>query len=232
MSSLICLGLLILSQNHINNEDYVSAGKITTINLSSANYNLYYYQKLIVDYRLNRKEEVLKDLVKLEDSFLPFTRRHQSMINLIKEEVLFWTDGLDDIARDMNQSRDRLKTLNPNKDTQKIQKDIVDKLSKYIDELENPPMDLNEPKSNDPNSPNKQKPIDGNPSDPLDESKIMGGKGKGDLNSKELKKKIEQWGSLPPMERAKIAGDLTRDVPAKYKSLWDSYMKSLNKVKQ
>lgn len=228
MSNLICLGLLLLSQNYINNEDYASAGKITTLNLSSANYNLYYYQKLIVDFRLNKKKETIEDLVKLEDSFLPFNRRQQAMIFLIRQEIALWTDGLDDISRDMNKSRDRLKSLDPNKDTQKIQKEIVDKLSKYIDQLENPPIDLNIPSNGDLS---KIKPKQGDPLSPLDESKIMGGSGKGDLNNKELKKLTEQWGSLPPMERAKVAGDLTRDVPVKYKGLWDSYIKSLNKVK-
>jgi len=232
MLNLIMILLLSVSQQAINENNFVLAEEILShIIVFPAEYNNYYYQKLLVDYSLNKKENVLKDLLALQDSFEPLNRRQQAMTFLIGQEVVFWTNGLDDINREMTKSRNRLKNLDPNKDTQEIQKKIVDKLNKYIEELENPPPPGSPGDPNDPN-PKKGPPKPSSDSDnPLDDSKIMGGKAKGINSDKEFRKFAEQWGSLPPKEREKVVTEITKEIPPKYREFWDLYVKSLNKVK-
>jgi hypothetical protein len=58
----------------------------------------------------------------------------------------------------------------------------------------------------------------------------MGGEGKGLVTEKKLRQVAENWGSLPPMERAKVVQEVTRDIPAKYKPMVDEYFKALNRI--
>ncbi len=50
------------------------------------------------------------------------------------------------------------------------------------------------------------------------------------MDEKALKKIAENWGTLPPSERQRIAQEITRDVPAKYKPMIEEYFKSLNRL--
>jgi hypothetical protein len=50
------------------------------------------------------------------------------------------------------------------------------------------------------------------------------------VDEKALKKVAEVWGTLPASERAKLAQELTRDLPAKYKPMIEEYFKSLNRI--
>lgn len=214
----------------IMNENYDGASQLLQKLDPSYNYNDYYYYSLICHFRLNQKDLAEKDLIKLNDSFNPFTRRQTAMIGLIGQSLKNWSDdGLDDISREMSKSADRLKTLDPNSGTQNIQKGIVDKLNKLIEEAQNPPKG----KPGDPNDPNggKLKPGTGEKGDPAQDSVIMGGSGKGLLNEKKLREITQNWGSLPPQERAKVVQELTRDVPPKYKELVERYFKELNKTR-
>lgn len=206
---------------------YSEASHLLNFINDGVDYNNYHYYRLICNYAQNDLGGVLTELNRLDNTFFPFTRRQTTLIYLIKEDIKNWTDGLDDISREMNRSRDRLKNIDPHQETQKIQKKIVDKLDEYIKELENPPGN---PKNPPKNGDQSGKPLPNPGSSPLDESKIMGGTGKGDLD-KIIKNLNGQWGGLPPQERAKVIQEITRDVPVKYKSLWDSYIKSLNKVR-
>lgn len=213
----------------IMDENYDGASQLLQKLDPFYNYNDYYYYSLICHYRLNQRDLAEKDIIKLNDSFNPFSRRQQAMIQLIDYNLRNWTnDGLDDISREMSKSSDRLKTLDPNAKTQNIQKGIVDKLSKLIDEMENPPKGS----PGNPSDPKDGKPrlIPGNGNgDPAPDSTIMGGNGKGLVTEKKLQQIAQQWGGLPPQERAKVVEELTRDLPPKYKPMIDQYFKALNK---
>ena len=52
----------------------------------------------------------------------------------------------------------------------------------------------------------------------------------GKVDEKALKKIAEVWGTLPPSERQKLAQEITRDMPAKYKPMIEEYFKSLNRI--
>ena len=50
------------------------------------------------------------------------------------------------------------------------------------------------------------------------------------MDEKLLKQYAEKWGTLPAAERQRIAQEITRDVPAKYKPMIEEYFKSLNRL--
>lgn len=236
-TSIVCATLMLnplsldLAKSYIQEENYEKAEKVLKFQPTPSQYNDFYYYSLICHFRLNEKELVKKDLKALADSFYVFPRRQQSMIFLISHEILTWEkDNLADIMRDMSKSRDKLSAGEVDRTTQKIQKDIVDKLNKFIEEKEgggkSPPSD--------PNNPNLTKPKSGQPStgdSPLPDSILGGPGGKGQLTERKLNQVAQQWGGLPPMERERIVRELTRDIPPKYKEMCDAYFKSLSKVK-
>jgi hypothetical protein len=225
-------------KSYVNNNDYEAAiALLNDIKVTPANYNDYYYYSLLCDFRLNNKLLVLWHLRHLDDSFYPFTRRQTAIISLIREEVTKWKDNdLNDIMRDMNKSSDKLISGKIDTSVKATQKQIIDKLQRYIDELEDPPSkdpNSNEPKGNkdgqEKSGQQKQDPTQGN--NPLEDSKIGGVSGKGSLVEKKLRQVTESWGSLPPQERAKVVVEITKEVPAKYKDLVDAYFKSLTKYR-
>jgi O6-methylguanine-DNA--protein-cysteine methyltransferase len=70
-----------------------------------------------------------------------------------------------------------------------------------------------------------------NPSGPAGSSNLpITGPNAGKVDEKALKKIAENWGTLPPSERQRIAQEMTRDVPAKYKPMIEEYFKSLNRL--
>lgn len=219
-----------LAGKAIIDENYeLASNLLSKYNPSPTNYNNYYYYSLICDFRLNKKDKVLDDLKKLDDSFNKFSQRQKALIFLISNDIKNWqADDLNDIQRDMIKSQNRLNNKNANQKTQEIQKEIIAKLDKFIQEIENPPQskgsdgkDLGKTTKNSPS---------GQSDKPAQDSIIMGGDGKGKVDEKKLRYLAENWGSLPPEERARVTKELNRDVPAKYKDLVDAYIKSLNKI--
>lgn len=189
---------------------------------SSAQYNEYYFFLTVNYFALNDKQNAIKASNNLRDSFQKLERRHEALLNQIEVVLQHWKEGdLSDIERDMIISRDRLATTKAGKDTQKIQKQIVDKLDKMIKDEEDKIKKATEIISSTP------MPID----QPAPDSIIMGGtRGEGKVDEKQLRQIGEVWGTLPPAKRAKIVEDITRDVPQKYKAQIDEYFKALNKI--
>jgi hypothetical protein len=58
----------------------------------------------------------------------------------------------------------------------------------------------------------------------------MGGSGAGKVDEKQMRKIAENWGTMPPAERAKVMQEITRDLPPKYKPMIDEYFKALNRI--
>lgn len=195
------------------------------------NYNQYHYCRSINYFKQNDKANAAKHLRYLADSFTPLQqRRQQALVSMMMFDIQNWgKDDLGDIGRDMGTIQDRLNLSNADGKTQKIQKEVVAKLDKFIKEQEDKANGGGDGKSGD----GKTKPGQGStltPSGPAADSLVMGGEGKGLVTEKKLRQVAENWGSLPPMERAKVVQEVTRDIPAKYKPMVDEYFKALNRI--
>lgn len=196
-------------------------------------YELYAFARLLNNFALNNKEEAAKYAKMLDDSFTStLPTRYKALAYMMQRDLEQWTtDGLDDIARDMKKSADRLKDAKGGEKTQAVQKQIVDKLDRMIKEQE----DKKNAQANAQGKGEDGKPLPGTPAGQqgpqnAPDSVIMGGDGKGKVDEKKLRNIAETWGTLPPAKRAAVVQEITRDLPEKFRPMIEEYFKALNRV--
>lgn len=211
-------------------KDYeASLMRLKSVTPNNEQYNEYCFLMAVNHFALNNKAEAERWVIMLRDSFHPLSRRHLVMALSMERELLEWKkDDLGDIGRDMRMSADKLDLARAGEQTQKIQKDIVSKLDKLIKEKEN---DGKGSKSEEDGQANKTKPGPGQrPDAPAPDSIVMGGSGKGNVDEKKLREVAQQWGTLPPAQRAKVVHEITRDLPPKFRPMIEEYFKALNRL--
>lgn len=209
-------------------------------------HNLYHFTRLLNNFSINNKDEAQKHAKAIEDSFkddLPL--RYKTLAYMMTEDLKHWkSNDLKDIGRDMKMSSDRLANSQGGKTTQKIQKDIIDKLDTFIKEQEDKNNNKNKSaksKKGDGKKEGDEKEDDGkvpgqnqnkNQDQPAQDSNIMNGNGTGRVEEKKLRHLAENWGKMPPSKRAEAVQEITRDLPPKYKPMIEEYFKSLNKIRR
>lgn len=188
------------------------------------NKETYYYYRMVNGFYLNNKKEVIINADKLENDFFVIPERYKAMVNILRGEVKYWKkDDIGDIARDMRQVQNKLKWGNVGRKTQKTQKDIVDRLTKLIDKLENKNQDFNKDEENLPKNEKQSQ------QNPLQDSKIINNSGKGLVNHVKIKNLRERWGQLPPKERSKALQEIIRGMPERYRLSIENYFRNLSK---
>ncbi len=151
-------------------------------------------------------------------------RLMQSDIQPLKE------NSLDEIARIMNDVERRLNLGRAGKQLRDRQQQNVDKLDKMIDRLEQQQQQQQQQRQqqrqqrNNPGNPNQGK--SQRPSDGLDESRIAGDKGPGEVDPKNLGNG-QGWGNLPPAQRQEALQNITKDLPSHYREVIEAYFKRL-----
>lgn len=192
-------------------------------------HEMYNFVRLMNNFALNKKGEATKYGRQLDESFASeLPRRYRSLAYMMKNELEIWgkTGELDDIERDMRHIAGRLGNSQGGATTQKLQKEVVDKLDKLIKDQEDK---KNGAAAAATAEAEKGKPGAGQQGQPALESVIMGGAGKGKIDEKELRKISESWGTMPPAARAKVIQEITRDLPPKFEPIIKNYFDALNK---
>lgn len=152
------------------------------------------------------------------NSFYPVPRRYEVMCYLLKEDALTWKEDLFFVGRKMNDVVNRLDGSKGGQITQDKQKKILQDLDDKIKELE----DAKNPKNDNVNS--------ASPAKPKEQSELPNeGPSEGKVLEQELKEAAKNWGTLPDLERAKIAQKFIDRTPLKYKPYVEAYFKALNK---
>lgn len=209
--------------------DYeASEALLKDIKPDRATFPKYAFYRAVNSFALNNKAEAHKWATHVWDSFDEVPTRYKNVAGQMLYDLENWKEGdLGDIGRDMRMSGDRLKNARGDQKTQVIQKTIVDKLDKLIKEQED--------KANA--QANAGKDADGNPKSgpggqgqPAQDSHVMGGSGAGKVDEKKLRQVAENWGTMPPAQRAKVIQEITRDLPPKYRVMIEEYFKALNRV--
>jgi hypothetical protein len=194
----------------------------------------YFFFKAVSEHATMKKDAAAGSIARLLDDVTDSPDRYKMVATLMYFDMVNWSPDpkdLSNIEKLMDNSGRRLDLSRPGEKTQDIQKKIVFRLDEVIKELENQAKGGGQ--CNGGNCPGGgKKPGAGslNPSSPAPDSTIMGGAGAGKVDDKKLRAIAEQWGGLPPAERAKVVEDITRDLPAKYKPMIDEYFKSLNRI--
>ena len=193
----------------------------------------YFFFKAVAEHATMKRDAAATSISRLLDDVTDSPDRYKMVATLMFFDMVNWSPDpkdLSNIEKLMDNSGRRLDLSRPGEKTQDIQKKIVFRLDEVIKDLEN---QCKGGQCNGGNCPGGGlKPGNGslNPSSPAPDSKVMGGAGAGKIDEKKLRQVAEQWGGLPPAERAKVVEDITRDLPAKYKPMIDEYFKSLNRI--
>jgi hypothetical protein len=244
---------LIYARSLINRRVYEEA--LDTLKLFSADQVMdpssYLFHRAVCEHALQRKPEATKSIVRLlEEGSAISPERYKTVSALMLVDMSSWKDkSLDDIARKMNNIERRLDIARGGPETQRQQREVLNRLDEIIKKLEN--QNKNK-KGNGP--PKDGKPGDGggdgnggecpdggqqpgqgsgppkgtNPSQsPATDSANAGGNSNGDVDQAKFKKLVAEWGRLPPREQQRALQDLVQGMPARHREAITTYFQRL-----
>jgi hypothetical protein len=184
----------------------------------------YFFHRAVAEHALLLKSEASRSLASLMDNVVGVPERYQTIALLMRDDMESWRDkDLGAIARKMGAIAPRLELARGGPRTQKMQRDVINRLDEIIKRMENP---------NDANGgscPNGGQPggSSGSPNSPMPDSNIALNSGPGNVDQKKLKGLAQQWGKLPDKERAKAMQDLIRGMPERRREVIENYFKKL-----
>ena len=148
-------------------------------------------------------------------------RRYAEVGRLLKRDLeAIEADNLDHIARRMNDVGRRLDLGRAGPDVRKIEDGVIESLDKLIEELKK--KQQQQQQASGQSSQNTQ------PASPANESRIMGGKGPGEVTKKDIGSKAD-WGDLPPKQRQEALQQIGREFPAHYRDVIEQYFRKMAK---
>ena len=177
--------------------------------------------RAVCEHQLLMKKDglaTLKSLLKNTESVLT---RYVTLGTLMQADLQsFKEKSLDEVARLMNDVKNRLGNANAGPKVQNKEEKIVALLDEIIEKLEE--------QSGGGGGGSGQGKGSNQPSSAADQSHIMGQKGPGEVDSEKFANRTG-WGSLPPKERAKAKNLVDRNFPSHYKRAIDAYLAKLRK---
>jgi hypothetical protein len=200
----------------------------------TADPSAYFFNRAVCEHGLMMQPEATDSIARLLDDVADVPERYKMVAALMHFDMLSWQDkDLGWIARKMSIIKDRLQQTRGGEKTQKIQREVVVRLSEMIKELENKKKGGGSCNGGGCPSGGKQDgPNNMQPGNPLDDSRLGGISGPGLTNNKKFKEIAAVWGKLPEKERAKAMVELTRDLPPKYRDAIEAYLKGISADKR
>ena len=191
----------------------------------------YLFHRAVSEHALLEKAAATKTIDRLLDDVGTAPERYRTVAALMALDMHTWSEkDLDSIARKMKRVEDRLELSRGGPKTQKIQKEIVARLDEMIKELEN--KNKGQGQGNGGNCPGGA-PGDGppqggsNPTSPASDSYNSQNGGPGNVEQAKLKKLVERWGSLPPLEQARAMQELTQGMSRVHREAIENYFRNL-----
>jgi hypothetical protein len=190
----------------------------------------YLFHRAVAEHAMLYRDDARRSIGRLLDDMAEAPERYKTVGALMLLDMLTWKEkDLNWIARKMDNSGRRLDLARGGPVTQKIQKDIVNRLDELIKELENKQKNANANGGACPNGGNPSNNPSGgaNPSSPMPDSQIANNGGPGNVDSKRLKRIAARWGSLPEKERRRVLQDLTRGMSSKHAQAIQNYFRRI-----
>ncbi len=168
-------------------------------------------------HSLLEKEEGIAVLDRLLDGADQSPRRYVAVGRLMREDLSgVKPDTLDHIARRMRDVRRRLDLGRAGEKVRGIEDGVIESLDKLIKELEDQQAAAAAAAGAGPGGIQS--------SAPAQDSRIMGGKGPGEVDRKNVGSS-SGWGSLPPKEREEALQQIGRDFPSHYRDVIEEYFR-------
>lgn len=179
--------------------------------------SLLFYQS-VVYHRLLQKEPGLKAIGQLLEGADQSPRRYTAVARLMQEDLKrLKPDTLDHIARRMGDIERRLDLGRAGPKVRKVEDGVIESLDKLIKKLEDQKKQQQQQASSGSNM---------QPTKPASDSRIMGGKGPGEVTKKDIGSK-DGWGNLPPKQREEAMQQIGRDFPSHYRDAIEQYFRKL-----
>lgn len=189
------------------------------------------FYRLTNNFMLNNKEEAIKLADQIIHDFNEIPQRYRDLAFIMRADMDTWQnerDDLEDISREMNKIKNRLKNNRGGKKTQDLQKDVLARLEKMIKDREDAIENQKKKEDKDKDAEEIQKQIEKIIMPPKDTHNDQE-KGTGEAEKKRMREVAEVWGKLQEKERAKVIIELTRLMPSKDKMIIENYLKELQK---
>lgn len=211
----------------------------------------YLFHRAICEHALQRKGDAVKSITRLLDEGSAIApERYKIVSSLMLLDMLTWKDkDLGDIARKMENIERRLEIARGGPETQRQQREVLNRLDEIIKKLENqnkkkksdgppgdgPPMPGDGsgrecPDGGGPPGPGGSGPPKGNnpSSSPANDSANAGpGPGTGVVNEEKFKKLVSDWGRLPPAEQRRALQEITQGMSPRHREAIVNYFQNL-----
>jgi hypothetical protein len=185
----------------------------------------YLFHRAVAEHALLLKDEATRTIVRLLDDAVDVPDRYKMVSALMAFDMESWKQkDLGEIARKMDNIERRLELARGGPHTQKIQKEVVLRLDEIIKQLENQ-MNGSSGQNGD-SCPNGGQ-LGGRGGNPMPDTYKALTPGRGRVDQKHLDYLAQNWGKLPEKDRAQAMQDLTRDMPPKYREVFENYFKKL-----
>lgn len=179
--------------------------------------SLLFYQS-ISHHRLLQKEKCLPALAKLLENESTLPKRYVTLAHLMDADLRpLKPDSLDEIARLMEDIRRRLNFGRAGKVVRKQEDDVIAKLDKMIEDLEEQQKKQQQQQS----GAGSANPTQGKP-----DSTPGGPSGEGKVDPKKIGNKAD-WGDLPPKERQEALQQISKELPAHFREVIEEYFRKI-----
>ena len=179
---------------------------------------LLFYQS-VAFHRLLDKDNCLPALDKLLENEATIPKRYATLAKLMKADIApMKKDSLDEVARLMDSIKVRLGQGRAGTRVRKEEDDVIAKLDKMIEQLEEQAQQSSSQSSGGQGNPA--------PSSPMEQSTPAELKGPGNVDPKKLGAQTD-WGNLPAKEREEALQELGKDLPSHYRDVIEEYFQKL-----
>ncbi len=203
-----------LVENQFLDEALEVSGALQTDEVADPAGLLFY--RSVAFHRLLKKDECLPELTRLLENEDALPRRYRTVAKLMAADLKpLQTDTLDEVARLMSDVRRQLDLGRAGARVRQEEDDIVKKLEKLIKDLEEQQQQSSGAAGGSAQS-----------SRPMQDSQPGGGTGPGNVAPKNLGNRSE-WGDLPPKEREAALQEITKELPAHFRSVIEEYFRKL-----
>jgi tetratricopeptide (TPR) repeat protein len=148
--------------------------------------------------------------------------RYARLARLFRADIArLEADSLDHIARRMRDVRRRLDLGHAGPAARQVQRGVIESLDKLIEQIENQQQQGQSAAAGAAGAGER-----GDSSRPMEDSRIAGGRGAGEVRSRDLGSGAG-WGNLPPHEREAALQQIGREYPPHYREAIEQYFKRL-----
>lgn len=178
------------------------------------------FYRATCEHHLMKQASCLRNIDLLLEREEELPARYAQVATLMRADIApMEADSLDEVARLMRDVERRLELGRAGARVRTKEDEIVQKLDKLIEDLEQQAQQQQQSQANGGTDQQGQ-------NQPMQDSQIAGGSGAGDIDQKDVGQRAG-WGNLPPAERQEALQRLTEELPSHYRSVIEGYFRKL-----